>query len=164
MDYPTPSLSPDPHSYAAAGALRAAHLQLTLTVDFAQRTLAGSATWRLAGGPTPASAELVLDTRGLLIDAVQVGDAPDGPAAPYQLGLADPVLGRALRVAVPAGTAAVRVAYRTRPEAAALQWLEPAQTAGTHPFPVHAVAGHSGAHLATLPRLAGAALHLRGSH
>ncbi|MEJ7666546.1 MAG: M1 family metallopeptidase [Hymenobacter sp.] len=114
--------------------MRAEHLQLALTVDFARRTLAGSATWWLAGGPTLAPAELVLDTRGLLIEAAQVGDAPDGPAARYQLGPADLVLGQALRIAVPAGTAAVRVAYRTQPEAAALQWLAPAQTAGAHPF------------------------------
>lgn len=134
MDFPTPSLSPDPHSYAAAGTLRAEHLHLALTVDFARRTLAGSATWRLAGGPTPAPAELVLDTRGLLLEAVQVGDAPAGPPAPYQLGPADAVLGQALRIAVPAGTAAVRVAYCTPPAAAALQWLSPAQTAGAHPF------------------------------
>ncbi|WP_223650060.1 M1 family metallopeptidase [Hymenobacter psoromatis] len=134
MDFPTPALPPDPHSYAADSPLRAEHLRLALTVDFAQRTLAGSATWLLAGGPTPAPAELVLDTRGLLIKGVQLGAAPNGPAARYQLGPADSVLGQALRIAVPAGTAAVRVSYCTAPEAAALQWLEPAQTAGTHPF------------------------------
>ena len=134
MDYPTPSLPPDPHSYAAAGTLRAEHLRLALTVDFGRRTLAGSATWLLAGGPTPAPAELVLDTRGLLIEAVRAGDDPEAPDARYQLGPADAVLGQALRIAVPTGTAAVRVAYRTQPEAVALQWLEPAQTTGTHPF------------------------------
>ncbi len=132
---PLTSTSPtDPHSYAATGLLRAQHLRLALTVDFAQRTLAGTATWVLAGGPAPAPAQLVLDTRGLLLEAVQLGEAPNGPAANYHLAPADPVLGQALRIWVPAGAAAVRITYRTGPEAAALQWLTPAQTAGAHPF------------------------------
>jgi aminopeptidase N len=77
----------------------------------------------------------VLDTRDLQIEGVRLGAGVEGPAAIYELAAtADPVLGQALRVAVPAGTAAVQVAYRTSPSAAALQWLAPAQTAGEHPF------------------------------
>ena len=131
----TPALSlPDPHSYATTSARQPVHLQLALTVDFATRTLAGAATWHLAEPAAPAT-ELVLDTRDLLINGVGLGVDPAGPAATYALATAaDPVLGRALRIAVPAGVAAVRVAYRTSPGAAALQWLEPAQTAGEHPF------------------------------
>ncbi|NML64768.1 M1 family metallopeptidase [Hymenobacter sp. RP-2-7] len=129
-----PGPPPDPHSYAAASPLRPTHLHLALTVDFASCTLAGTATWHLAEPPLAAT-ELVLDTRDLLLDGVGLGPAPTGPAATYALAAAaDPVLGRALRIAVPAGTAAVRVAYRTSPGAAALQWLAPAQTAGEHPF------------------------------
>ncbi|MGI4832501.1 MAG: M1 family metallopeptidase [Janthinobacterium lividum] len=129
-----PSAPPDPHSYAAASPLHPTHLQLTLTVDFASCALAGTATWHLAEPPATAT-ELVLDTRDLLVDEVGLGPAPTGPAATYALAAAaDPILGRALRIAVPAGTVAVRVAYRTSPSAAALQWLAPAQTAGKHPF------------------------------
>ncbi len=124
----------DPHSYAAAGSLRVRHLRLALAVDFAQRTLAASATWLLADGPLATDAELVLDTRDLLLEAVHLGETTSGPLASYQLGAPDPVLGQALRIGVPAGTAAVQVAYRTAPTAAALQWLAPAQTAGSHPF------------------------------
>jgi len=76
----------------------------------------------------------VLDTRGLIVEVVQLGEAADGLAATYHLTPADVVLGQALRIGVPAGTGAVRVSYRTLPEAAALQWLAPAQTAGAHPF------------------------------
>jgi len=129
-----PPLPTDPHSFAAASALHPVHLRLDLAVDFATRTLVGSATWQLAEPPT-APSELVLDTRDLLLDRVQLGAAEDAPAASYTLGpAADPVLGQALRIAVPAGTAQVRISYRTSPGAAALQWLEPRQTAGTHPF------------------------------
>jgi hypothetical protein len=41
----------DPHSYAALGTLRVRHLRLHLAVDFAQRTLAGMATWWLTCYP-----------------------------------------------------------------------------------------------------------------
>ena len=44
------------------------------------------------------------------------------------------MLGQALRVALPPGTTAVRIHYRTAPTAAALQWLAPAQTTGPQPF------------------------------
>jgi aminopeptidase N len=114
------------------------HLRLHLAVDFAQRTLAGTATWLLAeasADPAPAqTAELILDTRDLQIEGVSLGETTGSPAAEYHLDAPDPVLGQALRIRVLAGTAAVCIAYRTVPEAAALQWLSPAQTAGEHPF------------------------------
>jgi leukotriene-A4 hydrolase len=131
----TPSTPPpaDPHSYAQGPALR--HLQLNLAVDFAQQILAGVATWLLAA-PLAAATTLVLDTRDLTIEGVQAGpEASDAEQpVPYALGAPDAVLGQALRLELPAGTAAVRITYRTSPGAAALQWLTPTQTAGTHPF------------------------------
>ncbi|MVN75465.1 aminopeptidase [Hymenobacter sp. HMF4947] len=126
-------LAHDPHSYAATGPLRVQHLRLVLAVDFAQRSLTGTATWLLAEPPTRA-AELVLDTRDLAIEGAWLGESAAGPAADYTLAPADAVLGQALRIAVPAGARAVCLAYRTSPAAAAVQWLAPAQTAGTHPF------------------------------
>jgi len=137
---PHPATLPllDPHSYAGQSARQVRHLRMQLAVDFSQRTLAGTATWLLADAPadpTPAEkAELILDTRGLQIEGVRLGETADGPAAAYHLDPADPVLGQALRVQVPVGTTAVCIVYRTVPEAAALQWLSPAQTAGAHPF------------------------------
>ncbi|MGI4761807.1 MAG: M1 family metallopeptidase [Janthinobacterium lividum] len=135
---PTIPLGGDPHSYASQGPLRVQDLRLHLAVDFAMRTLAGTATWLLAEASTGSSpeqnAELILDTRDLQIERISLGEAADGPAAEYQFDAADPVLGQALHIQVPAGTAAVSIAYRTVPGAAALQWLSPAQTAGEHPF------------------------------
>jgi leukotriene-A4 hydrolase len=129
----SPALVPDSHSYAGSSAVRVRHLELGLSVDFASRTLAGTATWQLAN--PGAAAELVLDTRDLTIEEVSVLNAT-GTAAPtsFQLGAASPELGQALRIALLPDTAAVRVSYRTAPGAAALQWLEPNQTAGTQPF------------------------------
>ena len=123
----------DPHSYASRSPVRVRHLALSLTVDFAQHTLAGTATWQLANPEV--GTELVLDTRELTIEMVETLDAVGQPTlVPVDLEPADAVLGQALRVALPADATAVRIAYRTAPTAAALQWLAPAQTAGTQPF------------------------------
>ena len=123
----------DPHSYASRSAGRVDHLALSLTVDFDRQILAGTATWQLANpGGSP---DLVLDTRDLVIEAVDALDAAGQPTpAAFSLEPADAVLGQPLRIVLPAGATAVRIAYRTAPTAAALQWLAPAQTAGTQPF------------------------------
>ncbi|MFD1875357.1 hydrolase/aminopeptidase [Hymenobacter bucti] len=132
--------APDPHSYAGQGTQLVRHLRLHLAVDFAQRTLAGTATWLLtepvgaASASDSAGGTLVLDTRELRLDSVSLGEAAAGPAAAYALAPADAVLGQALHIQLPAGTAAVSIRYRTAPGAAALQWLAPAQTAGEFPF------------------------------
>ncbi len=126
-------LPTDPHSYAGTGPVRVRHLALALTVDFDRRTLAGSATWYLAN--PDAAHEVVFDTHDLAIEAIDGLDEA-GRAAPaaFSVGEPDAVLGQALRVALAAGTTALRIRYHTAPTAAALQWLAPAQTAGTQPF------------------------------
>src|SRR5207302_1100070 len=114
----------DPHSYADIGQPRTAHVELALRVDFAERTLRGEAALRFAA---PGAGPLDLDTRDLDVD--QVSDA-EGRPLPFTLHPPEPILGARLRVQLPPGTAALRVRYRTSPLASALQWLEPAQTAG----------------------------------
>ena len=123
----------DPHSFAGSALVRVRHLALDLSVDFDRRTLAGAATWHLANpGAAP---EVVFDTRELDIETVDALDeAGKVTSAEFSLGDPDPVLGQPLRVALPPETTALRIRYRTAPTAAALQWLEPSQTAGTEPF------------------------------
>jgi aminopeptidase N len=130
---PPISLPTDPHSYAGSSPVRAHHLALDLRVDFDSRTLAGSATWHLT--PAEAATEVVFDTRDLAIENVEHLRV-DGSVHPaeFSLDAPDPTLGQALRVALSAETAAVRIHYRTAPTAAALQWLLPSQTAGIQPF------------------------------
>ena len=87
----------------------------------------------------------MLDTRGLEIQGV--ADVR-GAALTYALGPADPILGSALTIALPADRTTVVVRYRTSPDAEALQWLSPAQTAGgAHPVPLLAGPGDPHAHL-----------------
>jgi aminopeptidase N len=75
---------------------------------------------------------VVLDTSDLAIDAVRT---PDGQPLRFELGAADPILGRPLRVQLPGDARAIVVHYRTSPNARALQWLRPEQTAGgVHPY------------------------------
>lgn len=120
---------PDPHSYADDTQPSTKRLTWKAWVDFAERRLKGEALLALdstRGGP------LDLDTRDLEIQAVETGD---GKPIPHALHAPMPILGSRLRVELPQGAALVRIRYRTSPQASALQWLSPAQTAGgQHPF------------------------------
>jgi aminopeptidase N len=105
-------------------------IALDLTADFGQRTLAGTATLRIES--EPGAREIVLDTRDLTIESVA---EPSGQPLAFTLGEPEPVLGRPLRVTLPENNRSIVIRYRTSPEAAALQWLAPEQTAGgRHPY------------------------------
>jgi leukotriene-A4 hydrolase len=120
----------DIHSYARPEEARVTHVGLDLRADFAARTLAGTATLDVQAAP--GADDIVLDTRGLDIQQVTDGS---GQALRWELGAEDPILGRPLTVQLPAGTRRIAIRYRTSPEAGALQWLTPEQTAGKrHPF------------------------------
>jgi leukotriene-A4 hydrolase len=113
---------PDPHSYAQPEIVRVEHLDLDLRVDFAKKTLIGTAKLKI----TPGATQLVLDTRDLTIRKV---------SAPFKLGKGDPILGAPLTIDITPKTTEVTIAYETSPGASALQWLDPAQTAGKkHPY------------------------------
>ena len=114
----------DPHSYADSTHPRTRSIQWKARVDFARRTLDAAVTLHFHA---PGDGPLDLDTRDLEVTAVT--DAT-GAALPFALDAADPVLGSHLRVTLPPGTASITVAYRTSPDASALQWLTPEQTAG----------------------------------
>lgn len=124
-----PELPDDPHSFANAAEARVTHVDLDLTADFDTRTLSGTAALDLERAP--GAKEIVLDSRGL--DVLTVG-TPGGDSLTWELGEPDPVLGRPLRVALPADVDRISVAYSTTDEAAAVQWLDPAQTSSGAPF------------------------------
>jgi aminopeptidase N len=122
----------DPHSLSRPDEVAVTHLDLDLTVDFAAEALAGTASLTVERR-APGAEELWLDTAGLEIVAVRLDRSPE-PVA-YRLSHELEFLGRALSVPLGPETRVVHVDYRTRPAAAALQWLAPAQTAGgRHPF------------------------------
>ena len=130
-----PIKSGDPHSYAQPDKVRVTALDVNLSVSFDKHVLSGSATLSLDWIDKSAR-ELVLDTNGLKIDKIEAeGQAGKWDAAKFTLDPADPMLGSALRIALPAQGGKVRITYSTSPDASGLQWLDPSQTAGKkHPF------------------------------
>ncbi|NUS38199.1 MAG: M1 family metallopeptidase [Lysobacter sp.] len=120
----------DEHSYAEPQKVRITALALDLGVDFAQKQLAGTATYTL-DWKDPKATTLALDTRDLAIAKVEGADA-SGQWTPLQYALAprDAILGSRLDIQAPRRNASVRVTYRTSPDASGLQWLEPSMTEG----------------------------------
>ncbi|HEY3445478.1 MAG TPA: M1 family metallopeptidase [Myxococcales bacterium] len=119
----------DPHSYTDAAQPQIARLDWKAKVDFDAKVIEAEARLELKA---PGEGPLDLDTRDLAIQGVF---AEGGAKLEHVLAPAEPILGSRLRVTLPAGTQALRIVYRTSPQATALQWLTPAQTAGgKHPF------------------------------
>ena len=119
----------DIHSYARPEIARVEHVALDLAADFQARTLSGTASLDVTG--QAGATEIILDARNLDIQAVT---DVRGNALDFSLGQNDPILGQPLTVRFPPLAAGehrrIVIRYATRPDAAALQWLTPAQTAG----------------------------------
>lgn len=119
----------DIHSYARPEIARVTHVSLDLAADFQAKTLAGTAALDVTA--EPGANEIVLDVRNL--DIRDVRDAAGDPLQ-FETGPNDPILGQPLTIRFPAFAPGERrrivIRYATRPDAAALQWLTPAQTAG----------------------------------
>ncbi|HET9196618.1 MAG TPA: M1 family metallopeptidase [Vicinamibacterales bacterium] len=114
----------DIHSYARPEDVRVTHVALDLDADFDARVLSGTATLTLHRNAS--ANQVVLDTKGLEIQRISGG----GSDLKFALGGEDRILGRPLTVDLPPNVSEITIAYRTSPEAGALQWLQPSQTAG----------------------------------
>jgi len=131
-------MRPDPHSYADAAQPQTQSIDLDLRADFQDQVLHGEITLRFR---SPGGGPFDLDTRDLQIQSVA---SLDGAPLPFTLAAPEPILGSRLRVDLPHGSRGLRIRYRTSPQATALQWLAPSQTAGDQPFlysqsqPIHA--------------------------
>ncbi|MFY9556988.1 MAG: aminopeptidase, partial [Blastocatellia bacterium] len=86
--------------------------------------------------PSENARSLILDTMDLTIhDVFLQTDGQQFDRASFDVGQRDPILGAPLTIALKRGTRLVRIDYNTSTNAAALQWLEPQQTAGKNlPF------------------------------
>jgi aminopeptidase N len=120
----------DPHSWCDSDQAETESFDLSLRVDFATRSLGGEVTLLLRAG-TGRERVLDLDTRELAIASVTDGA---GQPLAFSLGTPDPILGARLRIELPSPVDRVRIQYQTSSRASALGWLEPAQTAGRHPY------------------------------
>jgi len=119
----------DTHSFARPEIARVTHVALDLDADFAARRMAGTATLDILAAP--GATEIILDSRGLEIQSVT--DAAGAPLA-HEFGAGDEARGRPLTIRI--GSARrIAIRYRSGPDAEALQWLTPEQTAGkNHPY------------------------------
>ncbi|HEY5724273.1 MAG TPA: M1 family metallopeptidase [Allosphingosinicella sp.] len=119
----------DVKSYARPAEARVTHVALDLKADFKAKRIAGTAILDVQAAP--GAKEIVLDSKGLEIRSIDDGA---GRALPYALGKADEEMGSPLAVQL-GGAKKVRISYVSAPDAEALQWLSPEQTAGKkHPF------------------------------
>ncbi len=113
----------DPHSYADLAQGRIEHLELHIAVDFPARVLRIRADYQLA---EPVSGSLFLDSRGL--DIARVYSGPH--AIEFEKDAHDPILGERVHLKRLDRTQTFTIELSTSPDATALQWLEPQQTAG----------------------------------
>ncbi len=120
----------DPHSFARPLEARVVNVGLDLSVDFTAKRLTGTATLDIERRPD--AREIVLDSKGYEVS--RVTDGAGQPLA-YRFGQADAKLGTPFTIALRPDTRRVVVHYVSAPNAEALQWLTPEQTAGKkHPF------------------------------
>ena len=120
-----PPLAQDKHSFARPAEARVKHVSLNLVTDFDAKRIGGTA--RLAIERFANADSIILDTRDLAIKRVA---SAAGDTLPFRLGAADPIMGAPLIIKLPARGDTIVIEYETSPEAAAVQWLAPAQTAG----------------------------------
>ncbi len=120
--YPLP---PDPHSFARPAEARVTHVSLDLTPDFSTHRMTGTA--RLAIQRSASADSIILDARDLTIN--RITDARGNPLG-YTLGAPKKIVGSPLAIALRPGTDTIVIDYQTSPDAAAVQWLSPEQTAG----------------------------------
>jgi leukotriene-A4 hydrolase len=115
----------DTASYARPLEARVYHVALDLNVDFDAKRIGGTAILDI--DRKPQAKEIVLDDKGLDIESIT-----DGSEQPleWKVGAADPKLGAPLAVTLRPDTRRLIIKYKSAPDAGALQWLTPEQTAG----------------------------------
>jgi leukotriene-A4 hydrolase len=109
---------------------------LNLDVLFGKKILQGFAVLEVERTAAAGNAPLIVDTQDLDIERVETAEAGEAfSTTTFQLGPRDKILGAPLTVHLPPKTTRVRIHYSSSPQAEALQWLTPSQTAGRkHPF------------------------------
>ena len=121
----------DTATYAKPHEARVANVDLDLALDFQAKRVAGTATLDVIA--KPGVREVVLDDKGLVIE--KITDSTGKPLA-YKVGSNDADKGAPLTVTLPGdGEQKIVIHYASGPDAEALQWLSPEQTAGKkHPY------------------------------
>jgi leukotriene-A4 hydrolase len=125
----------DSQTFARPEIARVTHVDLDLALDFAAKAIGGSATLDVL--TAPGATELVLDNDGMRIS--RITELTGGRERELAVTTGQAVAGKGSPLVVAFGPGPerrrVRIQYSAAPDAAALQWLAPEQTAGkVHPF------------------------------
>jgi leukotriene-A4 hydrolase len=124
-DSKLPALPHDNHSFAQPEEARVTNVSLDLTPDFETKRISGIA--RLSIQRSAGADSVILDSRDLDIRSVK--DATGAPLG-FNVGTPKETIGSPLAIALPASGDTIVIEYQTPPSAAAVQWLDAAQTAG----------------------------------
>jgi aminopeptidase N len=115
----------DTASFARPLEARVHHVALDLAVDFRTKRVGGTATLDITRRAD--AKQIVLDDKGLEIASIADGA---GEPLPWKVGAADEKLGAPLAIGLRPDTRRLVIKYKSAPDAGALQWLTPQQTAG----------------------------------
>lgn len=121
---PDAPMQNDVHSFSTPSEVKVTHLQWKALVNFDEKTIEAIATWEIER--VTDAKQLVLDTKGLLIDKVLY---ENGEPVSFQHEPPDSLLGQKLVIPIQGSTKKISIYYKTTPGAEALQWLEAGQTA-----------------------------------
>lgn len=117
---------PTTHSDPTQGKIK--HIDFIIKVDFDANILDIEATYQL---DKPFSGTLLLDSYKIDLKQAQA----NGRALTWELDLDDEVVGQRLQLRGLDNDSSFKLFFCTSPEARALQWMSPSQTAGgEHPF------------------------------
>ena len=139
---PTNPEQRDVHSFSNPDEVRVRHVALDLTVDFERKELSGTATLRDRPTARLHARRLAPDPR--LQRARSIEEVATWSTARAMRRLSTSISkrsrkirssGESLTIAAATEVGPIRIHYKTKPDAGALQWLDPARTAGkVHPF------------------------------
>lgn len=112
----------DYHSHSKPEKAVTKHLSLDLKADFESKTLSGSVLHKIENNNAE---EIIFDIKGLAIDKVVLNHKDE---VEFKITENDNFIGQALTVSIVPSTKEVKIYYATKPDAAAVQWLDPIQT------------------------------------
>lgn len=125
------NISIDIHTAASRTNARVQHLDLDINVDMENHLITGYANYNLSENRN--SDTIYFDTKDLSIE--KVTDIDNKNELSFSLLNKDQVLGAPLQIILQKETKSISIKYTTSKNAAALQWLNPNQTADKkHPF------------------------------
>jgi aminopeptidase N len=120
----------DQHTFARPGQAIITHLDWQARVDFEQQTITGVAKFNFKKAAD--ASQIILDISKLTINEVK---DQAGNILSFDVGEEIPFMGQSLTINLNDNTETIIISYVTSPQAEALQWLNPGQTAsGTMPF------------------------------